>query len=181
MRESCSHFKMRLDDLDLRDLFEFQPQGGVMRFAGERALLLDAADLSRSTVSVEIDAASISTDEDKRDAHLRSPDFFDVEQFPLITFASKQVEVDGQDLRVTGALTIHGITRDVVLKAESLGTARDPWGNERIAFAATTTIDRKAFGLHWNQVLEAGGFMVGDKVEIGLDVQAVKVAAQAAA
>jgi polyisoprenoid-binding protein YceI len=165
-------------DFSIRHLVIAKVRGRFTKFTGAIEL---ATDLSQSKVSVEIDAASISTNEDKRDAHLRSADFFDVENFPLITFTSKQVEVDGSDLRVTGALTIHGVTRDVVLHAEALGTASDPWGNQRVAFTARTTIDRKEFGLHWNQVLEAGGFLVGDKVEIGLDVQAVKAAAQAAA
>ena len=166
-------------DFSIRHLVIAKVRGRFAAFSG--SLELDPADLSKSTVSVEIEAASISTNEAKRDAHLRSPDFFDVEQFPLITFTSKQVVVDGSDLRVTGDLTIHGVTREVVLAAESLGATKDPWGNDRIAFAAKTSIDRKEFGLRWNQVLEAGGFMVGDKVEIGLDVQAVRQAASAAA
>lgn len=165
-------------DFSIRHLVIAKVRGRFAKFSG--TIELDS-DLSKSSVSVEIDAASISTSEDKRDAHLRSADFFDVEKYPLLTFTSKQVEVDGADVRVTGALTIHGVTRDVVLVAESLGATKDPWGNERVAFAAKTSINRKDFGLHWNQVLEAGGFMVGDKVEIGLDVQAVKVAAVAAA
>lgn len=166
-------------DFSIRHLVIAKVRGRFTQFKG--LIELDPADLAKSKVSVEIQAASISTNEDKRDAHLRSADFFDVERYPLITFTSKQVEADGTDLRVTGTLTIHGISKDVVLAVESLGTTKDPWGNERIAFAAKTAIDRKDFGLRWNQVLEAGGFMVGDKVEIGLDVQAVKVAAQAAA
>jgi len=165
-------------EFSIRHLVIAKVRGRFTKFTG--AIELEE-DLARSSVSVEIEAASITTNEDKRDAHLRSADFFDVESFPLLAFTSKQVELDGSDLRVTGALTIHGVTRDVVLVAESLGTAKDPWGNERIAFTAKTSIDRKDFGLHWNQVLEAGGFMVGTKVEIGLDVQAVKVAAAAAA
>ena len=120
-------------DFSIRHLVIAKVRGRFTTFSG--TIELDAADLSRSKVSVEIDAASISTNEDKRDAHLRSADFFDVEKYPLITFTSKQVEVDGSDLRVTGALTIHGVTRDVVLEVESLGTVKDPWGNERVAFA----------------------------------------------
>lgn len=166
-------------DFSIRHLVIAKVRGRFAKFSG--VIELDAADVSKSSVSVEIEAASISTNEEKRDAHLRSPDFFDVENYPLITFTSKRVEADGSDLRVTGALAIHGVTHDVVLAAESLGATRDPWGNDRIAFAAKTTIDRKEFGLRWNQVLEAGGVMVGDKVEIGLDVQAVRVAAEIAA
>ena len=165
-------------EFSIRHLVIAKVRGRFTKFSGTVDL---EADLARSSVAVEIDAASISTNEDKRDAHLRSAEFFDVEKFPLLTFTSKAVEVDGADLRVTGALTIHGVTRDVVLIAESLGATKDPWGNERVAFTAKTTIERKEFGLSWNQVLDAGGVMVGDKVEIGLDVQAVKVAATAAA
>lgn len=166
-------------EFSIRHLVIAKVRGRFTKFTG--AIELDPVDVSKSSVAVEIDAASISTNEDKRDAHLRSADFFDVENYPLVTFTSKQVETNGSDLRVTGALTIHGVTRDVVLVAESLGATKDPWGNDRIAFAAKTAIDRKDFGLRWNQVLEAGGFMVGDKVEIGLDVQAVRVAAEIAA
>ena len=146
-------------DFSIRHLVIAKVRGRFASFRG--AIELDATDLSKSTVAVEIDAASISTNEDKRDAHLRSADFFDVENYPLITFTSKQVEIDGSDLRLTGALTIHGVTRDVVLAAENLGTATDPWGNERIAFAAKTTIDRKEFGLRW----ETGGRVTADGYE----------------
>jgi polyisoprenoid-binding protein YceI len=163
-------------DFSIRHLVIAKVRGRFTQFTG--AIELDSADLSKSKVGVEITAASISTNEDKRDAHLRSADFFDVEKHPLITFTSQRVEPDGRNWKVIGALSIHGVTREVVLQAESLGSAKDPWGNERIAFSAKTTIDRKEFGLHWNQVLEAGGFMVGDKVEIQLDVEAVKAAIQ---
>ncbi len=166
-------------DFSIRHLVIAKVRGRFTSFTG--TIELDPEDLTKSQVSVEIDAASISTNEDKRDAHLRSADFFDVASYPVLTFTSKRVETAGRDLRVTGALSIHGVTRDVVLEVESFGTAKDPWGNERIAFSAKTSIDRKEFGLHWNQLLEAGGFMVGDKVEIGLDVEAVKAAARAAA
>ena len=146
---------------------------------------LDPAHPEAARVSVRIDAASINTREDKRDAHLRSADFFDVAQYPELTFESTKVaKVDGVDderYRVTGNLTIHGVTNEVVLDAESLGTARDPWGNERVAFQATTSINRKDFGLSWNQALETGGVLVGEKIEISLDIEAVKAAAVQAA
>lgn len=165
-------------EFSIRHLVIAKVRGRFAAFTGTVEL---ESDLTRSKVSVEIEAASISTNEDKRDAHLRSADFFDVATYPLITFASSKVEGDASELRITGALTLHGVTRDVVLTAESLGATKDPWGNDRIAFSAKTSIDRKEFGLRWNQVLEAGGVMVGDKVEIGLDVQAIKVAAVVAA
>src|SRR6185312_12724974 len=105
-------------------------------------------------------------------------DFFDVEKYPELAFESTRVEAAGGDrYRVIGNLTLHGVTKEVVLDAEALGTGKDPWGNERIAFQATTAINRKDFGLSWNQALETGGVLVGEKVEIALDVEAVKAAA----
>jgi polyisoprenoid-binding protein YceI len=141
-------------------------------------VLVDDADLRQSSVSVDIDAASIDTHEPKRDEHLRSADFFDAQAFPKLTFRSTGVETEGTAIvRVVGDLTIHGVTRPVALTVEDLGRAKDPWGNTRAAFTATTSIDRKDFGLRWNQALEAGGVLVGDKVDISLDIQAVLAAA----
>jgi polyisoprenoid-binding protein YceI len=138
----------------------------------------DEQNPAASKVSVRIEAASIDTHEPKRDAHLRSADFFDVEQHPALTFESTKVEqLADQQYRVTGNLTIRGVTRSVVLETEYLGGGKDPWGNQRIGFAARTSINRKDFGLTWNQALEAGGVLVGDKIEIALDVQAVKAQA----
>jgi polyisoprenoid-binding protein YceI len=155
-------------------------RGAFDRFSG--SVLLDEVNPAASKVSVRIDAASIDTREEKRDAHLRSADFFDVEKYPELTFESTKVEkLDDERYRVTGALTIHGITKEVVLDAESLGTGKDPWGNDRIAFSATTSVNRKDFGLSWNQALETGGVLVGEKIDISLDVQAVKAAATKAA
>ena len=128
-------------------------------------------------MTARIEAASIDTGVAQRDNHLRSADFFAVEEFPELTFASTRIERAGDDYKVTGDLTIRGVTKEVVLKVESSGTAVDPWGKLRAGFSAHTTIDRKAFGLHWNQLLEAGGVMVGEKVEITLDIEAVKEAA----
>lgn len=162
----------------VRHLMISKVRGTFARWQG--TITLDD-DLARSSVEVKIEAASIDTKDEKRDAHLRSADFFDADTYPRMTFASKRVEVVGPRLHVTGDLTIRGTTREVVLRVEQLGLAKDPWGNQRAAFSASTSIDRKDFGLHWNQVLEAGGVMVGDKVEITLDVEAVQATAQAAA
>ncbi len=135
---------------------------------------LDEKDPKASHVSVRIDTSSIDTREPKRDEHLRSADFFDVENFPEIAFESKRVEKLGGDrYRVLGDLTIRGNTAEVALDAEFLGTGTDPWGNRRIGFQAHTELSRKEFGLTWNQVLETGGVLVGDKIEIALDVQAI--------
>jgi polyisoprenoid-binding protein YceI len=145
------------------------------------AIELDEQDVRRSSVRVEIDAASIDTREPKRDAHLRSPDFFDVENHPKLTFVSKEILADGGKVtQVIGDLTIHGVTRQVTLDVEDLGRAKDPWGNEKLLFEATTQINRKDYGLNWNAVLETGGFLVGDKIEINLDLQAAAAAEQTA-
>ncbi len=135
---------------------------------------LDQEDVSRSSVDVTIDAASIGTREPQRDAHLRSADFLDVEKFPAITFKSRSVTPHGGGrLTVVGDLTIHGVTREVTLEATEGGRGKDPWGNERVGFSATTRIDRRDFGLHWNQALETGGFLVGHDVDIDLEVEAI--------
>jgi polyisoprenoid-binding protein YceI len=127
---------------------------------------------------VIIDTSSIETGVADRDKHLKSPDFFDVAGFPEMTFKSKGVAKQSDEaLRVTGDLTIRGVTREVVLDVEYAGRTKDPWGHERAGFTATTTIDRKDFGLTWNQALEAGGVVVGDRVSIEIDVEAVKQSA----
>ncbi len=138
---------------------------------------LDPVDPTSGRVSVRIDTASIDTGVADRDNHLRSGDFFDAEQFPAITFESTSVVKDGGKLRVTGDLTIRDVTKPVVLEVESNGRAKDPWGNDRVAFEAKTSIDRRDFGLTWNQVLEAGGVLVGERIDIAIEVQAVAAAA----
>lgn len=166
-------------EFSIRHLVIAKVRGRFTQLSG--TLELDTDDITRSKVSAEIVASSIATAEAKRDAHLRSADFFDVENHPLITFTSERIALARDGLRVTGPLTIRGITKVIELAVEQLGTATDPWGNQRVAFAARATLDRKDFGLTWNQVLEAGGVLVGDKVELSLDVQAVRVAATSAA
>jgi polyisoprenoid-binding protein YceI len=141
-------------------------------------IVLDDKDASKSTVDVTIDATSIETHEPKRDAHLRSPDFFDVEKFPTLSFKSKKVTESAGGLAVRGDLTLHGVTKEVLLEVESLGQTKDPWGGERAGFSAKTSVDRKDFGLGWNQVLEAGGVLVGEKIEITLEIEAVKEVSQ---
>lgn len=137
---------------------------------------LDEADLSASSVEVDIDVASIDTRQDQRDEHLRSDDFFDVENHPKLTFRSRRVEVGEEgEFRVIGDLTIRGETREVVLEATDEGRATDPWGAEKAGFTAETSIDRRDFGLTYNTALETGGVMVGHEVKISLEVQAAKV------
>jgi polyisoprenoid-binding protein YceI len=139
------------------------------------SITLDEADPSQSSVSVEIDASTVDTRHPDRDTDLRSPNFLEVEKFPTITFQSTKVEPAGGDnLKITGDLTIHGTTRPVVLEAEYSGRSRTPYGTEVIGYDATTQISRKDFGLTWNVALETGGFAVGDTVKITLGVEAVK-------
>ena len=145
---------------------------GFKAFSG--TVELDEADMTKSTVSVSIDAASIDTAEEKRDAHLKSADFFDVEKFPTLSFKSKSITKSGDGYKVAGELTMHGVTKDVVLDANFEGKGKDPWGGERVAFAAKTSVNREDFGLKWNQVLEAGGLLVSNKIEIELEVEAIK-------
>jgi polyisoprenoid-binding protein YceI len=153
------------------------------RFGSWRgALRLDPADLTRASVEVEIDAPSIDTGVADRDKHLRSADFFDVERFPTLRFKSAQVEsAGGERYRVHGQLTIRDVTREVVLEVEYGGQAKDPWGNTRAAFTAKTSVNRGDFGLKWNQALETGGVLVGERIEIELEVQAVQAAGVQAA
>jgi polyisoprenoid-binding protein YceI len=154
-------------------------RGRFAKFTG--TLNLDDADVTRSVVEATLDATSIDTGMPQRDTHLRSPDFFDAEKYPALVFRSTRIEKDGARYRLVGELTIRDVTREVSLDVESGGRAKDPWGNERVGFVARGVIDRKDFGLGWNQVLEAGGVLVGDRVDIELDVQAVKAAAERAA
>lgn len=144
------------------------------------ALVVDEAHPERSTVEVELDAASLDTRSEQRDGHLRSPDFLDVERFPTITFRSRRVEGArpraGASFRVVGDLTIRDVTREVTLDATYEGQGTDPWGGTRLSVSATTTLDRRDFGLTWNAALEAGGVLVSNDIRIHLEVQAVKAA-----
>ncbi|HKQ70428.1 MAG TPA: YceI family protein [Polyangiaceae bacterium] len=138
-------------------------------------LALDTDDLTRSQIDVHIDAASIDTRDEKRDAHLKSADFLDVEKSPEISFKGTRVEkARGDAYRVVGDLTIRGVKREVVLDVEFGGRAKDPWGGERVGFTAKSKIDRKEFGLQWNAALETGGVLVGETVDITIEVEAKK-------
>jgi polyisoprenoid-binding protein YceI len=160
----------------IRHMVVTKVRGRFGRFSG--ALRLDETDLTRSSVEVDIDAASIDTGTAQRDEHLRSADFFDVEKFPQLRFRSQRIEKLGEDrYRAIGELTIRDVTREVALEVEYGGRGKDPWGNQRVGFVARTAVDRKDFGLRWNQALEAGGFLVGDRVDIELEVQAVRAEA----
>lgn len=151
-------------------------KGRFSRVNGE--IQLDENDLTKSSVAATVDVASVDTGDPNRDTHLRSPDFFDVENHPTLSFRSRSVEPLGQTgtYRVVGDLTIRGVTREVAFEASYLGKGTDPWGGTRIGITATATINRKDFGLNWNAALEAGGVLVSDQVRMNLDIQAVKSA-----
>jgi len=141
-------------------------------FAG--TIELDEEHPERSSIDFVIQAASVDTSAPDRDNHLRSEDFFFVEKFPTIDFASTRVTRTAPDqYTVTGNLTIRGVTREITLAVTVLGEAKDPWGNRRVGFETETTINRKDFGLLWNAALETGGFLVGDEVKVTLTIQAV--------
>lgn len=133
----------------------------------------------RADVEVRIPVATIHTTDEKRDAHLKSADFFDAEKHPWITFKGKRIQGDVTgDFRLIGDLTIAGVTREVVLDVTNEGSGTDPWGNERMGFSATTKVNRQDFGLKWNVALEAGGFVVGDDVKITIDAEIMRPLAQ---
>jgi polyisoprenoid-binding protein YceI len=146
-------------------------RGEFTKVAGSVAL--DAAHPERSHVEATIDASTVNTNVEMRDNHLRSADFFDVETFPQITFRSTAVRALGpESYAVTGDLTIRGVTKQVVLDVEAPDAeVKDPYGNTKRGATATTTVNRKEFGLHWNQALEAGGVMVGDSVKVTIDLE----------
>ncbi len=134
-------------------------------------------DLSSAKARGTVKAASVDTNEPQRDDHLRSPDFFDVAQYPELTFESTSIQaVDGEHFRITGNLTIHGVTAEIVLTAEVQGTDVDPWGNERVGLEITGELSRGAYGMKFNQALGSGNMLVADKVKLALDVSAVKQA-----
>mgnify|MGYP001032092666 CR=1 FL=1 len=135
----------------------------------------DPAQPERGRVEVTIDAASIDTRNEQRDNHLRSSDFLDVGRYPVITFVSKSIEALGDNrFRVVGDLALRGISKEVVLDAEFLGVGKDPWGGERAGFTARARLNRHDFGASWNVALEAGGWLVGDTVDVTLDVEAIR-------
>lgn len=143
-------------------------------FAGFSGTLTIADDPLASKVEATVDASTVDTGDANRDGHLASPDFFDVAQYPTWNLVSTSIVPAGDDYRLTADLTVKGVTRSVVFDLEFEGVAVDPWGNTKAGFTASTEISRKDFGLEWNVALEAGGVLVGDKVKIQLDIQAVK-------
>jgi len=161
------HFKVR-------HLMVSSVRGEFEKATGK--IVYDEADVTKSTADITIDAASINTRVAKRDEHLRRPDFLDVAKYPTIAFKSRRVEKTGNGtMRMTGDLTLHGVTKEVILTVEGPTPAiKDPMGNNRVGGQATTKIHRKEFGLLWNKALETGGVVVGDEVEITIDVEIYK-------
>ena len=148
-------------------------RGRFTDFGGE--IRLDRDNPAASSVEFRLRAASVDTDLDQRDQHLRSPDFFDVERHPEIVFRSESVRPVSEGLfEVTGAFSMRGVEKRITLPVEYLGIAGDPWGGERAGFSATTRLNRKDFGMVWNAALDHGGFVLGDEVWVTLEIEAVK-------
>lgn len=153
-------------------LMVFKVRGNFNDFSG--TIDLDTVGKTLGSATATIQTASIDTRNQKRDDHLRSADFFEVGKYPEMSFVSKSVTGSGSDITVVGDLTIKGITKEVTLKGGFLGTNTDPWGYQRAGFEASGKINRADFALTWNKALETGGVVVGDEVEIGLEIEAVK-------
>jgi polyisoprenoid-binding protein YceI len=144
------------------------------RFGSFTGTLEVASDPLQSSVSATANVDSISTGDQGRDDHLKSPDFFDAATFPTIEFKSTKIEADGDDFVLFADLTIRGVTKNVKFELEFEGVGKDPWGNTKAGFTAEAEINRKDWGLEWNAALETGGVLVGEKVKLQLDIQAVK-------
>lgn len=158
----------------IKHLMVSNVKGNFNKYTG--TVDLNEKDITKSKVDVSIETASVNTNVQKRDDDLKSSNFFDVTKYPAMTFVSKKVTKAGKDkLKVTGDLTLHGVTKEVVLSVEGpTKESKDPWGNIRRGASATTTINRKDFGLNWNKTLETGGVLVGDEVNILLEIEMVK-------
>lgn len=147
-------------------------RGKFTRFDAD--VQLDPAHVEAAKVTASVEVASVDTGEEKRDGHLRSPDFFDAEKYPTLTFTSTSVKRSGEDIEVTGNLKIKDQEHPVTLKGEMTGPGKDPWGGTRLGFSLTGEIDREQWGLGWNQALETGGVLVGKKVKLSLEVELVQ-------
>ena len=126
------------------------------------------------TIEATINTASVNTNHEKRDAHLRNADFFDVEKFPTMTYKMKSYKKTGEGYTALGDLTLHGVTKEIALVGTFNGVTKDPWGNTRAGFTAEGKVNRKDFGMVWNKTLDTGGFVVGDEVNIRLDIECIK-------
>ena len=149
-------------------------RGSFEKFEGQA--IVDGSSPETSSLSVNIDVASVTTRNADRDAHLRSADFFDVERFPNMVFVSTNIAVDGDTVEVTGDLTIKDVTNSVTFPLEYQGSAKDPFGNTRVGFEGSVQVLRSDFGLTWNAALETGGFLVSDKVTLEVEISAIQTA-----
>ncbi|HWZ58994.1 MAG TPA: YceI family protein [Gemmatimonadaceae bacterium] len=164
-------------EFSVRHLMISTVKGRFADFAG--TIVADESNLSNVSVDVTIQTASVDTRQPDRDTHLKSPDFFDVGKFPTLVFKGGQIKGDiNGDFHLTGSLTIRGVTKPITLDVTHEGRGKDPWGGERLGFSAKAKVNRKDFGLAWNQTLETGGVVVGDEVKISVDVELVKVPAE---
>jgi len=162
-------------DFSVRHLMISNVRGRFERFVG--TVEFDEESPTRSTVEVQIEAASINTRDPNRDTHLKSPDFLYAEKHPYLYFKGRRIEqLDKTHFRIIGDLTIRDVTREVVLDAEYSGQSKSPWGTVSAGLSAQTVINRKDWGLNWNQALETGGWLVGDEVKIGIELEIVKQA-----
>ena len=160
-------------NFSVRHMMISKVHGQFKNFSG--TVDFDEDNPTNTTVQIEIDVNSIFTDEEQRDNHLKSPDFFDAANYPVATFQSTRVEqIDSETGKLYGNLTIKDITKEVVLDVEYAGTAVSPWGTQAAGFSATTSLNRKDWGLNWNQALETGGFLVGDKIKLDIELELVK-------
>ena len=176
---------------ELSGTYEIDPMHSTVGFAVKHAMVsttrghfagftggatIDSANPETSTAWLEIDATTVSTGNEQRDGHLRSPDFWDAENNPKITFRSTSAKLDGEELIMTGDLTVKGVTKPVDIRWEFGGVAKDPYGTTKAGFEGTATINRSDWGLTWNAALETGGFLISDKVKLVLEVEADKQA-----
>lgn len=160
-------------NFSVRHMMISNVRGRFEKFDG--TVEFDEENPENSSVEVKIEAESINTREQRRDNHLRSPDFLDVEKYPYITFKSKRIERTGEDSgRIIGDLTVRDETHEVVLDVDYAGQAKSPWGTTSAGFSATTKINRKQWGLNWNQALETGGVLVGDELKVNIELEIVK-------
>ena len=149
--KTTGHFK------DYTGFIEMDPDGGTVK-----------------AIEAAIKTASVTTNQEKRDTHLRNPDFFDVEKYPTMTYRMKSYKKTGDGYTAVGDLTLHGVTKEVTLTGNFNGVTKDPWGNTRAGFTAEGKVNRKDFGMVWNKALDSGGLVVGDEVWIKLDIECIK-------
>lgn len=161
-----------LAEFSIRHMMISTVRGSFPGLSGE--IIADVNDLTTAKAHVSIDVSTVDTRQKDRDAHLRSADFFDVEHYPTMTFDSTNIRRVSENVYdIEGNMTIHGVTKPLVVRAEYMGTSKDPWGNVRAGFSATAELNRKDFGLQWNQALETGGVLVGDKVKLSVELETV--------